>query len=177
MMPANQIILTFVYIWEASQHIIIKTVWLSHRKYDIAHNLIILYNHVLCSALQNQKAVSAYSWSMNIYCFSPLCCDYDPFQLWSVQTTGDRMWIMQHSHSRLIMFRAKSFTWLQNCFSHVHIMSNLSVASTKHLYNICTTSAQRLWRWSNIVQMLYKCFVFAGTSLAQRIEAIIYQCL
>ena len=34
-------------------------------------------------------------------------------------------------------------------------------ASTKHLYNISTTSAQRLRRWSNIVQMLYKCFVFA----------------
>ena len=31
-----------------------------------------------------------------------------------------------------------------------------------HLYNICTTSAQRLRRWSNIVQMLYKCFVFVG---------------
>ena len=36
----------------------------------------------------------------------------------------------------------------------------------KHLYNICTTSAQRLRRWSNIVQMLYKCFVFAGYSSA-----------
>ena len=35
-------------------------------------------------------------------------------------------------------------------------------ANTKHLYNICTTSAQRLRRWPNIVQMLYKCFVFAG---------------
>ena len=35
-------------------------------------------------------------------------------------------------------------------------------ANTKHLYNICTTSAQRLRRWSNIVQMLYKCFVFSG---------------
>ena len=34
-------------------------------------------------------------------------------------------------------------------------------ANTKHLYNICTTSAQRR-RWSNIVQMLYKCFVFTG---------------
>ena len=34
-------------------------------------------------------------------------------------------------------------------------------ANTKHLYNICTTLSQRLWRWSNIVQMLYKCFVFA----------------
>ena len=35
-------------------------------------------------------------------------------------------------------------------------------ANTKHLYNICTASAQRLRRWSNIVQMLYKCFVFTG---------------
>ena len=35
-------------------------------------------------------------------------------------------------------------------------------ASTKHLYNICTTSAQRLRRWSNIVQMSYKCFALAG---------------
>ena len=28
-----------------------------------------------------------------------------------------------------------------------------------HLYNICTTLAQRLRRWSNIVQMVYNCFV------------------
>ena len=38
-------------------------------------------------------------------------------------------------------------------------------ASTKHLYNICTTSSQRLRRWSNIVQMLYKSFVFAGVDV------------
>ena len=31
-----------------------------------------------------------------------------------------------------------------------------------HLYNICTTSAQRLRRRPNIVQILYKSFVFAG---------------
>ena len=35
-------------------------------------------------------------------------------------------------------------------------------ATTKHLYNICTTSAQPLWRWADVVQMLWKCFVFAG---------------
>ena len=35
-------------------------------------------------------------------------------------------------------------------------------ANTKHFHTICTTSSQRLRRWSNIVQMLYKCFVFAG---------------
>ena len=28
--------------------------------------------------------------------------------------------------------------------------------------NLCTTSAQRLLRWPNIVQMLYKCFMFTG---------------
>ena len=39
-------------------------------------------------------------------------------------------------------------------------------ANTKHLYNIYTTSAQRLRRWSNFVWMLYKCFVFAGTYLS-----------
>ena len=38
-------------------------------------------------------------------------------------------------------------------------------ANTKHLYNICTTSSQRLRRWPNIVQMLYKCFVFAGNAV------------
>ena len=37
-----------------------------------------------------------------------------------------------------------------------------SQPGTSHLYNIYTTSAQRLRRWSSIVQMLYKCFVFAG---------------
>ena len=38
-------------------------------------------------------------------------------------------------------------------------------ANTKHLYNICITSARRLWRWSNIVQVLYKCFAFTGIHL------------
>ena len=36
-------------------------------------------------------------------------------------------------------------------------------ANTKHLYNICTTSAQRLRRWTNIVQMLYKCLCLLGS--------------
>ena len=38
-----------------------------------------------------------------------------------------------------------------------------SPADTKHLYNICTTTAQHFRRWSSIVQMLYKCFVSAGS--------------
>ena len=28
-------------------------------------------------------------------------------------------------------------------------------ANTKHLYNICTMSAQRLRRWADVVQMLH----------------------
>ena len=35
-------------------------------------------------------------------------------------------------------------------------------ANTKHLYNICTTPAQRLRRWSNVVQMLYKWLCLLG---------------
>ena len=34
--------------------------------------------------------------------------------------------------------------------------------NTKHLWNICTMLDQRRRRWANIVQMLNKCFVFAG---------------
>ena len=34
--------------------------------------------------------------------------------------------------------------------------------STKHLYNMCTMLDQRRRRWAYVVQMLYKCFVFAG---------------
>ena len=43
-----------------------------------------------------------------------------------------------------------------------------SPANTKPLSNICTTSAQRLRRWSNNVQMLYKCFVFTGSGVMMR---------
>ena len=35
-------------------------------------------------------------------------------------------------------------------------------ADTKHLYNSCTMLDQRRRCWSDVVQMLYKCFVFAG---------------
>ena len=38
------------------------------------------------------------------------------------------------------------------------------------LYNICTNSAQRLPRQSNIVQMVYNCFVFAGLFWTYRSE-------
>ena len=45
------------------------------------------------------------------------------------------------------------------------IRLHIHPADATYLYNICATSAQRLRRWSNIVQMLYKCFVFAGHTI------------
>ena len=36
--------------------------------------------------------------------------------------------------------------------------------NTKHLYNICTMLNQRRRRWDDVVQMLYKSFVFAGNA-------------
>ena len=36
--------------------------------------------------------------------------------------------------------------------------------NTKHLYNICTMLDQRRRHWINVVQMLYKCFVFSRNS-------------
>ena len=40
--------------------------------------------------------------------------------------------------------------------------SLLYPANTKHLYNICKMLDQRRRRWADVVQVLYKCFVFAG---------------
>ena len=37
--------------------------------------------------------------------------------------------------------------------------------NTKHLYNICTKLVHRRRRWADVVQMLYKCFVFAGNEI------------
>ena len=38
-------------------------------------------------------------------------------------------------------------------------------ANTKHSYNICTKFDQRLRRWADVVQMLYKYFVLAGIGM------------
>ena len=35
-------------------------------------------------------------------------------------------------------------------------------ANTKHLYKMCSMFDQRRKRRADVVQMLYKCFVFAG---------------
>ena len=36
------------------------------------------------------------------------------------------------------------------------------LVNTKYFYSICTMSGQRRRRWPDVVEMLYKCFVFAG---------------
>ena len=47
--------------------------------------------------------------------------------------------------------------------SVVHVCLEPTTANTKHLYDICTMLDQRRRRWAGVVQMLYRCFVFAGT--------------
>ena len=48
--------------------------------------------------------------------------------------------------------------------SNLKLMLGYSVVpvNTKPLYNICTMRDQRRRRWADVVQMLYKCVVFAG---------------
>ena len=41
-----------------------------------------------------------------------------------------------------------------------HWLFMLTPANTNHFYNICTMLDQRQRRWTDFVQMLYKCFVF-----------------
>ena len=59
-------------------------------------------------------------------------------------------------------FAAAIALWGATCYVCPPITASLLCVScpadTKHLYNICTMSAQRLRRWSNIIHMLYKCF-------------------
>ena len=47
--------------------------------------------------------------------------------------------------------------------------------NTKHLYKICTMLDQRRRRWDDVVQMLYKCFVFAGFSSVPKTLIIHYK--
>ena len=40
-------------------------------------------------------------------------------------------------------------------------------ANTKHFYNFRTMLDQRRRGWADVVQMLYKCFVFAGIAFSR----------
>ena len=51
--------------------------------------------------------------------------------------------------------------------------SNPLSANTKHVYNICTMLDQRRRRWADVLQILYKCFVFAGWHDYSRFHAIL----
>ena len=44
-------------------------------------------------------------------------------------------------------------------------MSEVEQQTQNILYNICIMLDQRRRRWADVVQMLYKCFVFAGTAV------------
>ena len=72
------------------------------------------------------------------------------------------------SNPRSPTFQAGSFN---HCTRGPLLVNHQTIlpVNTKHLHNICTTSAQRLRRWSNIVQMLYKCFVFTGYTVMSAI--------
>ena len=65
----------------------------------------------------------------------------------------------------IMLKRNLYYTWLYHV-SLLYKSDRLSprriTVNTNHLYNICTILGQRRIRWANIVQMLYKCFVFTG---------------
>ena len=71
------------------------------------------------------------------------------------------LWTFNMIKSRELLFTKLSYIII------ISVLITSSPANTKNLYNICTTSTQRLRRWFNIVQMLYKRFVFAGYSRLQ----------
>ena len=52
----------------------------------------------------------------------------------------------------------------------------INLANTKHLYNIFTTLDQRRIRCADVVQMLYKCFVFAGEMVIPSKHKMLAQC-
>ena len=84
-------------------------------------------------------------------------------------TSQKRQWVINHYVIRSSGFICqiqnwKSLTVFFALYLRIKYKKLLYTcpANTKHLYNIYTTSAQRLRRWSNVVYILYKCFVFVG---------------
>ena len=64
--------------------------------------------------------------------------------------------------SRQYLSASDDRRWRLSCF--LQYVGAINPVNTKHLYSICTMLDQRLRRWSDVVQMLYKCFVFAGNT-------------
>ena len=80
------------------------------------------------------------------------------------------------SEGSLFLTRWSFWSKSSCCYFLVRQRSNLpcpTPANTKHLYNIWTKSTQRLRRWSNNVQMLFKCCVFAG--IAEYFQILFFQ--
>ena len=61
----------------------------------------------------------------------------------------------KHETNENTNYKSTGQGWMTK-YSDLIVWRHNHPADTKHLYDICTTSAQRLRRWSNIVQMLYK---------------------
>ena len=66
-----------------------------------------------------------------------------------------------HTHSECCRFTSAARRY-PVVTSIIHTSSTPIPANTKHLYNICTMPDQRRRRWADVVQMLFKCFVFSG---------------
>ena len=74
-------------------------------------------------------------------------------------------------NTRLDSLIVKHITLLKSPPWHLYVLNLLTISSPyndsskrKHLYNICSMMDQRRRRWDDVVQMLYKCFVFVGDS-------------
>ena len=100
----------------------------------IAHTLVAMVDPLIYSAVQSQKAISAYLTSEQTL----------PFGF------AEKYCYMLISLNSRVMRPVSSY------------LIRINPVNAKHLYNIFTMLDQRRRRWSNIVQMLYKCFVFAG---------------
>ena len=55
--------------------------------------------------------------------------------------------------------------------THWRLMSEVEQQTQNILYNICIMLDQRRRRWAGVLQMLYKCFVFAGTAVTMVCKA------
>ena len=85
----------------------------------------------------------------------------------SAYTVCLRLWVKHAAETSISGFCGRQVTRREAAASgKINFLSHKTscpradrdTANTNHLYNICTTSAQRVRRWSDIVQMLYKMF-------------------
>ena len=80
----------------------------------------------------------------------------------TIESEIDNLQIPKGQSTYTQIYNQSTYSGYIICVTRTRILG-VYPANTKHLYNIYTTSAQRLRRWSNIVYMLYKCSVFTGS--------------